>query len=92
MRKPFTDWSMESFIAVCTMVVVGVFTFLVVAALVLIGLNMAGVPSGEVKPTKTMTVVLPDSRRVQCISVGGGVSCDWPHASGTDNNDMEDMR
>lgn len=92
MRKLFTDWDMDSWTRVCAAIVVGVFTLVVVGALILIGLNMVGMPNGEVKPTKTMTVILPDSRRVQCISVGGGVSCDWPHANGADNNDMEDMR
>lgn len=93
MRNPFTDRNMELWITVCTMVVGGVFMLVVVVALVAVGLDVAGVPSGgEVKPSKTMTVVLPDSRRVQCIKVDAGVSCDWPHASGADKDDMGDAR
>jgi len=28
---------------------------------------------------------LRDTRRVNCVVVGGGVDCDWAHADGSDN-------
>ena len=47
--------------------------------------------SGSASP-EACTVTLDDGRRVQCIVLDGnayrsGISCDWVHADGADNQD-----
>lgn len=50
--------------------------------------------SGSASP-KACTVTMDDGRRVQCVVLDGsayrsGISCDWAHADGADNQDGRD--
>lgn len=90
MRKPCNDWTAESWIGVFASIVIGVFLLAIIGALAVIALGGITVQTDTtVKPTQTMTVQLPDSRRVTCITVKNGLSCDWPHASGADKDDTQ---